>query len=140
MSLTLYVVLVWQFFYEVKSCRILKNLWVLTSYKNCDSKELASREWVNKLINLNLVDIRFSFEFSYFVVPKMAVFQFLLSFWLLFWQNSADFEILGFLEWQFYWFLDLCSSNFHILKFSKWRIYKFWLIFNVFSSIFTLKN
>ena len=60
MSLTLYVVFVWQFFYEVKSCRILKNLWLLTSYKICSSKELASREWVSKIINLNLVDIRFS--------------------------------------------------------------------------------
>ena len=64
MSLTLYVVFVWQFFYEVKSCRILKNLWLLTSYKICSSKELASREWVSKIINLNLVDIRFSLQTS----------------------------------------------------------------------------
>ena len=60
MSLTLYVVFVWQFFYEVKSCGIFKNLWLLTSYKNCGSKKLASREWVSKIINFNLVDIRFS--------------------------------------------------------------------------------
>ena len=50
---------VWQFFYEIKCCRIFKNLWLLTSYKICSSKELASREWVSKIINLNLVDIRF---------------------------------------------------------------------------------
>ena len=62
MSLTLYVLFEWQFLYEVKSCRILKNLWLLTSYKNCDSKELASREWVSEIINLNLVDIRFNTE------------------------------------------------------------------------------
>ena len=63
MSLTLYVVFEWQFWYEVKSCRIFKNLWLLTSYKNCESKELASREWVSEIINFNLVDIRFSITF-----------------------------------------------------------------------------
>ena len=64
MSLTLYVAFVWQFFYEVKSCRFFKNLWFLISYKNCSSKELASREWVSKITNLNLVDIRFSIVFT----------------------------------------------------------------------------
>ena len=74
MSLTLYVVFEWQFWYEVKSCRIFKNLWLLTSYKNCESKELASREWVSKIINLNLVDIRFSINILVDFSSRIAIF------------------------------------------------------------------
>ena len=108
MSLTLYVAFVWQFFYEVKSCRILKNLWLLTSYKNCDSKELASREWVSKIINLNLADIRFKAIFSTNPTLKNDLkthFYYVISEFLKVWVTwkmylPSKFPWLGLILWK----------------------------------------